>query len=131
GKAGAKAPDGTDWTKAKDGQKTDAGKDAGGSKDTPPGPHDISVKLQDSSGNPVPNVKWQVTLPDKSEKTGTTGDDGKISVTGLTQEGSYKLDLPDLEKGSPPPSSDSGTPAGDGGTPGAEAKGDDSSKPPK
>ncbi|MCA1826876.1 MAG: phage baseplate assembly protein V, partial [Myxococcales bacterium] len=133
-KAGAKAPDGTDWTKAKDGQKAgdDAAKTGGGAtgggttttggdtgktggkdagQDAAPGPHDIAVTLQDASGNPVPNIKWQVTLPDNSTKTGTTADDGKISVTGLTQDGKYTLDLPDLDKVSPPPSDDGGTQA--------------------
>src|SRR5262249_44006290 len=134
GKAGAQAPDGGESKAGKtEGPKAgdDAGKPGGdkeaAGKDAQPGPHDIAITLQDAQGNPGPNIKWQVTLPDNSTKTGTTGDDGKISVKGLTQDGGYKLDLPDLDKVSPPPSGDTDagavpkggggdTPSGDGGT---------------
>ncbi|MGZ6142071.1 MAG: hypothetical protein ACXWLM_01975, partial [Myxococcales bacterium] len=148
-KAGQGGVQGTDWTKDKDGgQKgsstdgskpgdkagsdaagggTDAGKSASGAKDTPPGPNDIAVTLDDKDGNPVGGVKWQVTLPDGSTKTGTTGDDGKISITGLSASGSYKLLLPDIDKTAPAGGGGSTPAGGDGGT--APASGDGSAQP--
>ena len=114
-KKGQGGLDGSDWTKANQpgggsgdsgsqGQNGQQGGQQGqngqqGQAGAAPGPNDVSVTLEDSSGNPVPSVDWKVTLPDGTVKTGKTGDDGKVSVAGA-QQGQFKLELPSLDGGS-------------------------------
>src|SRR5205823_9553598 len=111
GQGGADAKGGADGGKTGTGADGQAGKD--GAKDAPPAAGDVAVTLQDQGGNPASGVSWEVTMPDGTKKTGSTGSDGKVSVTGGTQSGSYKLVLPSLDKGGT-----SGGDTGGGTTPG-------------
>lgn len=67
--------------------------------------------VADASGNPVPNLAYELTLPDGSVKSGKTGSGGEIEERGLAKGGDYKLVFPDLEKKKDdpaPPNDDTG-----------------------
>jgi hypothetical protein len=60
--------------------------------------HQIEVQLVNALGEPQANVKYELTLPDGTKKTGTSGSDGWIRISGLTQTGDAKLVLPDIDE---------------------------------
>ncbi|HTJ42309.1 MAG TPA: phage baseplate assembly protein V [Kofleriaceae bacterium] len=77
--------------------------DPGQMNDPPPtiDEHTLEVQVVDSIGNPVPNVYYELALPDGTKKTGTTASDGFIRVSGLKQKGDAQLTFPDIDE--PPP----------------------------
>jgi hypothetical protein len=52
-------------------------------------------------GEPQANVRYEITLPDGTVKTGTSGGDGWIRLSGIKQSGDAKLALPDLDEKKP------------------------------
>ena len=48
--------------------------------------------------NGSPEVYLELKLPDGSTKTGTSGSDGWIRISGLKQTGDAKLVLPDIDE---------------------------------
>lgn len=69
----------------------------------PPAPQEFQLEctLIAAHGEPRPSVRFQITLPDGSEKTGTSGFEGVIRLSGLTVSGQAKLLLPDLDAHAP------------------------------
>jgi hypothetical protein len=59
--------------------------------------HQLEVQLINVAGVPQRNVRYEVTLPDGTVKTGTSGADGYIRISGLAQAGEARLALPDLD----------------------------------
>ena len=101
--------------KAKDPKKADDvtsvgpdGKPAAGG-DTPPAPPApgsetlIEVQVVNASNVPQANVFYELTLPDKTTRSGTTGADGFIRLSVSPQKGEVTVRLPDNE---PPESSE-------------------------
>src|SRR6185503_871363 len=60
--------------------------------------HQIEIQLVNALGEPQANVKYVLTLPDGTKKNGTSGADGWIRHSGLTQTGEAKLELPDIDE---------------------------------
>jgi phage baseplate assembly protein gpV len=56
----------------------------------------IEVQIVNARGEPQRNVRFELTLPDGTVKSGTSGADGFIRVSGLKQTGDAKLTLPDV-----------------------------------
>jgi hypothetical protein len=61
--------------------------------------NDVLVKVTDASSNPVPDLTYELTLPDGTVKKGKTGSGGEIEARGLAKGGDFKLMFPDLDKG--------------------------------
>jgi type VI secretion system secreted protein VgrG len=57
----------------------------------------IEIELVDTEGNPVPGMKYEITLPDNKVKNGSLGADGTAKVTGI-DPGNCKITFPDLDK---------------------------------
>ena len=66
----------------------------------PPRPNDVVAKVADKDGNPVPDLPYELTLPDGTVKKGKTGPGGEIEERGLSQGGDFKVVFPTLDKGS-------------------------------
>lgn len=62
-----------------------------------PDEHQLECELITTGGEPRPDVRYQITLPDGSDRTGTSGFDGVIRLSGLTVTGQATLVLPDLD----------------------------------
>jgi len=56
----------------------------------------IEVQLVNALGEPQAHVAYELTLPDGTVKSGTTGSDGYLRYSGLTQGGDARLVLPDV-----------------------------------
>jgi len=56
----------------------------------------IEVQIVNARGEPQGNVRFELTLPDGTVKSGTSGADGFIRISGLKQSGDAKLTLPDV-----------------------------------
>jgi hypothetical protein len=56
----------------------------------------IEVQIVNARGEPQRNVRFELTLPDGTVKSGTSGADGFIRVSGLKQTGDARLTLPDV-----------------------------------
>lgn len=85
---------------------------------SPPGveEHQLECALITSNGVDRPGVSYQITLPDGVEKTGSSGFDGVIRLSGLTVSGQARLFLPDIDARIPDPwSSNQGIPYVRGG----------------
>ena len=68
----------------------------------PPRPDDqhwVYVTITSKDGLPVPNLRWQLTLPDGSTQRGVTDRTGAVSVKGVRQPGECHLVLPDIDDG--------------------------------
>jgi hypothetical protein len=59
--------------------------------------HYIEINVVDDEGNPMPGIAYELTLPDRRKRTGTTGANGQIYVDGI-DAGSCKLRLPALDR---------------------------------
>jgi hypothetical protein len=79
----------------------------------PPGPetvteeHWLELSLVDEDGAPVPNVRFEVVLPDGSERRGRLDRDGFARLDGIERAGSCEVrftNLPDLVQ--PPPATE-------------------------
>jgi len=57
----------------------------------------IEVELVDEDGEPVPGVRYRITLPDDSVAEGSLDDKGKARVEGF-KAGNCKVTFPDLDK---------------------------------
>jgi hypothetical protein len=57
----------------------------------------IEVQLLNARGEPQRNVRYEITLPDGTVKSGSSGPDGYIRISGLKQSGDAKLALPELD----------------------------------
>jgi hypothetical protein len=57
----------------------------------------IEVELVDEDNQPVPGVRYRITLPDESVAEGSLDDKGKARVEGF-EPGSCKVTFPDLDK---------------------------------
>ncbi len=55
----------------------------------------VGVELVDDSGKPVPNAAYRAKLPDGSITEGTTDDEGKAKIEGVTP-GSVQIQFPDI-----------------------------------
>jgi outer membrane protein OmpA-like peptidoglycan-associated protein/uncharacterized Zn-binding protein involved in type VI secretion len=78
--------------------------------------HQIEVLVVNTRGKPQAAVEFDLRLPDGAEKVGTTGADGYIRISGLTQTGNCKLDFPTIvHAGAVPPTQPSRIRFVDGG----------------
>jgi hypothetical protein len=59
-------------------------------------PDQIEIQIVNSAGTPRGGVKYELTLPDGSKKTGESDSQGWIRISGLTQSGDCQLVLPDF-----------------------------------
>ncbi|HEX8112371.1 MAG TPA: phage baseplate assembly protein V [Kofleriaceae bacterium] len=57
----------------------------------------IEIEIIDVGGTPRAGVAWDLSLPDGSVHSGTTGADGLIRRTGITTPGTAHLVLPDFD----------------------------------
>ncbi len=64
-----------------------------------PKQHFVDITLKDALGKVKAGVFYELVLPDGSLRSGRTGDDGRIHITGLTMSGQCKLLLPDYDVG--------------------------------
>jgi phage baseplate assembly protein gpV len=60
--------------------------------------YQIEVQLVNALGEPQANVRYELRLPDGTVKTGTSGPDGWIRISGLKQTGDATLVLPDIDE---------------------------------
>lgn len=65
--------------------------------DTPIEPDEIEVHVISAAGDNVDGVRYELTLPDGSVKTGTADVNGIIKLTGLEQRGDCKLRFPTID----------------------------------
>jgi phage baseplate assembly protein gpV len=63
--------------------------------------HQIEVQLVNVLGDPQPGVTWELKLPDGTVRSGSSGSDGYIRISGLTQTGDATLTLPDQDDDKP------------------------------
>lgn len=56
----------------------------------------IEIELVDEEGNPVPNVRYQLELPDGTKKAGTLAGNGRARVSEI-EPGTCKVSFPDLD----------------------------------
>lgn len=56
----------------------------------------VEVVLVDEDDNPVPNVRFELELPDGSKKSGNLDAEGKTRVTGI-DPGTCKVSFPELD----------------------------------
>ena len=56
----------------------------------------LAFTLKDEDGNPMADVKYEVTLPGGGVKKGVTGKDGKVNLSGI-DPGTCKVSFPDLD----------------------------------
>jgi uncharacterized Zn-binding protein involved in type VI secretion len=61
-------------------------------------PDSLACTLTDEEGNPMSNVKYEITLPDGSVRKGVTDDQGKVSISGVTP-GICQVSFPDIHGG--------------------------------
>jgi hypothetical protein len=59
---------------------------------------DLDVQLVNALGDPRPGVRFEVTLPDGSVKSGESDDQGYIRITGIQQGGTASLVLPEIDE---------------------------------
>lgn len=57
----------------------------------------IALELVDQDGEPVPNEKYKVKLPDGSVREGTLDSKGKIRIDGIDPPGACEVSFPDLD----------------------------------
>jgi len=57
----------------------------------------IAVEMIDEEKNPVPGLRYKITLPDDTVAEGTLDDKGYAKVEGI-EPGSCKITFPDLDK---------------------------------
>lgn len=57
--------------------------------------HWLGIRLTDEEGNPVPNERYEVTLPDGSKVDGTLNEKGEARLEGV-DPGTAKVDFPNL-----------------------------------
>jgi hypothetical protein len=62
----------------------------------PSGPW-FDVELVDTKGRPVPNLRYQIRIKEKTVKEGTLDAKGRARVSGL-KEGDYEVCFPDLDE---------------------------------
>jgi phage baseplate assembly protein gpV len=60
--------------------------------------HQIEIQIVNVLGQPQANVSYELTLPDGTKKTGTSGSDGYVRISGLKTTGDAQLILPDEEE---------------------------------
>jgi len=63
--------------------------------------HQLEVQIVNAAGEPQAGVRYDLTLPDGTTRSGTSGADGFIRVSGLKQTGNAQLVLPDVTTGKP------------------------------
>lgn len=85
------------------GTSTSGGPATGTSTTGPSGPagpdeHQIEVQVVNARGEPQRGVRYELTLPDGTVKSGTTSADGYIRVSGIPQSGNATLVLPDIDR---------------------------------
>lgn len=56
---------------------------------------DIGFKLVNPKGKPLDNVRYQITLPDGSSRSGQTNKDGEVLIKGI-KPGQCKISFPDI-----------------------------------
>ncbi len=56
----------------------------------------IEFRLQDSDGNPVPDIKYRIQLPDSSFREGAFDQEGKVRLESILS-GQCRLTLPDVD----------------------------------
>jgi hypothetical protein len=56
----------------------------------------VELELVDEDGNPVPNARYKLCLPDGTERVGTVGDDGRRREDGIPA-GICKVTFPDFD----------------------------------
>jgi phage baseplate assembly protein gpV len=59
--------------------------------------HQIEILLVNVRGEPQKNVRFELTLPDQTVTSGTSGADGYIRISGIKQSGEATLALPDVD----------------------------------
>ncbi|HKS16811.1 MAG TPA: hypothetical protein VJU16_05825 [Planctomycetota bacterium] len=57
----------------------------------------FAVELVDQDGEPVPNEKYKIELPDGTNREGTLDAKGKARIDGIDPAGSCKVSFPDLD----------------------------------
>ena len=57
----------------------------------------FGLELVDQDGEPIPNEKYKVELPDGSTREGTLDAKGKARIDGIDPAGSCKVSFPDLD----------------------------------
>jgi hypothetical protein len=62
----------------------------------------IEVQLVNVRGEPQRNVRFDVTLPDGTVRSGTSGADGYIRISGIAQSGQANLVLPEIDASTGP-----------------------------
>jgi len=63
--------------------------------------HQIEILLVNVRGEPQKNVRFELTLPDATVRSGTSGADGHIRISGIKQLGDATLALPDVDASEP------------------------------
>jgi hypothetical protein len=58
--------------------------------------HWIEFQLVDEDGEPVPNEKYKITLPDSSIHEGVLDDEGKVRFDGIVG-GKAEITFPDID----------------------------------
>lgn len=58
--------------------------------------HWIGLELKDVAGNPIPDERYRVKLPDGSVRTGYTDPEGKAKETGIPDPGQAEINFPRL-----------------------------------
>jgi hypothetical protein len=60
--------------------------------------HWIEIEVVDDEDNPVPGIRYQITLPDgETIARGTTGADGVARVSGIPDSGNCQVTFPELD----------------------------------
>jgi hypothetical protein len=70
--------------------------------DETPDEKQIEVQLVNVRGEPQRNVRFDVTLPDGTVRSGTSGADGYIRISGIAQSGQANLVLPEIDASTGP-----------------------------
>jgi phage baseplate assembly protein gpV len=58
----------------------------------------IEVQIVNVRGEPQRNIRFEVTLPDGTVKSGASGADGYIRISGIKQSGEAQLVLPEIDE---------------------------------
>ena len=88
-----------------------AGPDPGGSQpagaqpgeqpdqpDTPIEPDEIEVRVVNATGEPVDGIRYELTMPDGSVRSGFADAGGVITLTGLDQRGECTIVFPEIDE---------------------------------
>jgi Domain of unknown function (DUF4150) len=62
------------------------------------GPAWLQISVKDSTGKPLPGLRYQVQLPDGSVVEGKTPQSGTFKLLGIAKQGDCKVTLPDIQK---------------------------------